>query len=143
MENEKLYWTDEISVCCGKIDRQHRELFDSINELMEEKAELDPEEFARILTELTDYFKLHFAAEEQYMAQIGFPGLKQHRAEHLRFTYDIAMFNQQFTNKVPTQAKALNAYMKDWFLNHVQKADMSYKAFLEQKQLAEKVPSGE
>lgn len=129
MVKKRLHWSEKFSVCCEKIDKQHKNLFKTINELGEEKAESDPQEYARLLSCLTDYFKQHFEAEEYYMRQFRYPGLKEHRAEHAKFIYDITMFNQKYINQVPTGAKAVNEYMNEWFANHVLKSDLSYRDF--------------
>lgn len=134
MNNEKLVWTDEISVNNEKFNIQHRKLFEIINELGEERAAMDPEEYARLLSCLTDYFRTHFVAEEQYMEKIGYPDLKLHRAEHSRLIYDIAIFNLTYTHQVPTRARELQKYMKDRFLDHILNLDLDYRDFKAMKE---------
>lgn len=129
MNNEKLVWTEEISVNNEKFNVQHKRLFEIINELGEDLAETDPEEYARLLSCLTDYFRTHFAAEEAYMKQLGYPDLKIHHTEHTRLMYDITMFNLNHTHQVPTRASEVQKFMKDKFLHHILNFDLAYNDF--------------
>ena len=133
IDNEELVWTEEISVNIEKFNAQHKRLFEIINELGERRAETDPEEYARLLSCLTNYFKIHFAAEEAWMEQNDYPGLKMHRAEHTRLIYDITMFNLHYNHEVPTKAKELQKYMREKFLNHILNTDLQYKDFMTMK----------
>jgi len=58
---EKLVWTNELSLNNEDIDREHKKLIEIYNELID-LCELNHnrEEFARILTEMTDYGLIHF-----------------------------------------------------------------------------------
>jgi len=129
IDNEKLVWTEDISVNIEKFNKQHKRLFEIINDLGEKRAETDPEEYARLLSCLTDYFKTHFVEEEVYMEQTGYPDLKTHHAEHTRLIYDITMFNLNYTHEIPTMAKELQRCMKEKFLNHILNTDLKYKDF--------------
>jgi hemerythrin len=129
MNNEKLVWTEDISVNNEKLDIQNRKLFDIINELGKEQAATDPEEYARLLSCITDCFRAHFGTEELYLQKIGYPDLKLHHAEHTRLMYDITMFNLNCIHQIPTNTNELNEYMKDKFLNHLLNLDLSYRDF--------------
>lgn len=129
MNTEKLVWTEDISVNNEKFNVQHKNLFEIINELGEEPAETNPEEYARLLSCLIDYFRTHFAAEEAYMEHLGYPDLKIHHTEHSRLMYDITMFNLNYTHHVPTKASELQKFMKDKFFNHILNFDLSYRNF--------------
>lgn len=133
MDKEKLVWTNNLSVNHPKIDAQHRHLFDLINELAGEKAEKDPEEYARLLSCLTDYFRIHFFEEEAYMEQYGYPDLEKHKVEHVRFIYRICMFNVGYLSSIPTDAKLVHLFTRHWVVAHVMKLDMEYRDFIAEK----------
>lgn len=134
MDDERLIWTEDLSVNSLVIDVQHRHLFDLTNELACEKAAVEPEECARLLSGLTEYFRTHFSEEEAYMEQYGYPDLKQHKAEHAQFIKRISMFNVEYISSVPTKSEIIHLFTRFWLFHHVMKLDMQYRDFIAKKQ---------
>ena len=83
MSNEKVHWEDSYSIGIKEIDNQHKKLFDLVNKLydLEENANIK-EEIRDILYAFSDYTKVHFRDEEEYMASIGYPELREHKKIH-------------------------------------------------------------
>jgi hemerythrin-like metal-binding protein len=133
MGKEKLVWTEDLSVDDEGIDGQHQYLFSLTNELADEKAASDPYEFVRLLSSLTDYSRTHFSQEEDYMALYGYPELKKHRAEHMKFIYQVSMFNAEYRTSIPTDAATVFLFLKSWLINHILKMDMEYRNFIAKK----------
>ena len=69
-----IEWTDELSVGIQEIDDQHRLLVSILNKLHTAMYEHQGKEVAeKILNELVDYTKIHFAVEESLMRVLGYP----------------------------------------------------------------------
>ena len=65
------------------IDSQHRELIGKINDLLRScEDHADRKGAVRMLNYLADYTEFHFKAEEQLQEEIGYPGIKEHKAKH-------------------------------------------------------------
>lgn len=137
MDDERLIWTEDLSVNNPKVDAQHRHLFDLINELASEKASSEPETYAQLLSSLTDYFMLHFSEEEAYMQRYGYSEIENHKTEHKLFIHWITIFNAEFVHTIPTGAEVVYLFSRFWLLKHVLKADMQYRDFIAAKFVGE------
>lgn len=124
-------WTEAYSVKIAHLDQQHRQLFDTVNELDESlrngegNPALDP-----ILRKLVAYAKDHFAAEEALMEQHGFPGLVTHQTQHEMFRQKIAAFLEDHRAGKAGVPVSLMLFMQTWLKQHVMKTDKLYSAFL-------------
>lgn len=124
-------WTQAYSVNILALDQQHRELFDTVNELDhalrsgQGNPALDP-----ILQKLVEYATVHFAAEESLMEQHEFPGLFAHRTQHELFRQKIAVFLEDHRASKPGVPVSLMLFMQGWLKQHVMKTDKLYSAYL-------------
>lgn len=120
-------WSDEYSVSVSRFDADHRNLFKVINELNDAMAEGRGTFAVSIsLSELNEYARRHFAAEEEAMRRAGYDGLEEHVAEHRRFTAKIKEFYLQYNANVSSVPIELLYYLGDWLENHVLKTDRQY-----------------
>lgn len=81
--NQKIPWDDAYKIGIKGIDNQHKKLFELVNRLYElEEGKNTKEELRTILYEFSDYVRVHFKDEEDYMHSIGFPEIKEHKELH-------------------------------------------------------------
>lgn len=78
MDYYRIEWHDGLALGDERVDVQHRELIRRIAAIPDDQSPCAP----ALLEELFDYAAGHFAAEEAYMAELGFPELPAHRAVH-------------------------------------------------------------
>ena len=82
----RLIWQEAFE--CGEptIDRQHRELFELSNGLLEAsfKSKSSPQELNVALDKVLAHIAQHFADEEVLLARYGYKGLDAHRRAHAR-----------------------------------------------------------
>ncbi|MDE6916722.1 MAG: response regulator, partial [Lachnospiraceae bacterium] len=80
-------WKDRYNIGVEIIDREHRKLFRILNRLFDFGRQEEKSHW--VCQEAVKYFKdhalQHFADEEDYMASIGYEGLKTHRHIHRTF----------------------------------------------------------
>ena len=80
----RLNWQEAYE--CGQptIDREHRELFEMANVLIDAafKSESSPQSFMTALEKLWALIAQHFADEEALLEQYGYKGLDLHRRAH-------------------------------------------------------------
>ncbi|HBB90305.1 MAG: hypothetical protein A2X22_05765 [Bacteroidetes bacterium GWF2_49_14] len=130
MQSHFLEWNPELSVDNESLDKQHRELFRIINTILDsEGIEVQSEEFAEILTRLTNYVLKHFKDEEAYMHQIGYPKLKEHALEHKDYSRKVAMYNVGTMDRDPSLPANLSSFLQDWWLDHVKVSDQEYRRY--------------
>jgi diguanylate cyclase (GGDEF)-like protein/hemerythrin-like metal-binding protein len=82
----RLIWQEAYE--CGEptIDRQHRELFELSNVLLETSSmsKSSPQELKEALENVLAHIAQHFADEEVLLARYGYKGLDAHRRAHAR-----------------------------------------------------------
>jgi len=130
---EKLIWSEDLRVGVEEIDAQHRQLIDIRNRLAEccsAGASERRESFHHILSELFEYSRAHFLAEEHFMQWQGFPGLEQQRQEHAEFIEAVFAFSKAASEGEDACVQCVN-FLTKWLLNHICQSDMEIRYFIE------------
>lgn len=128
---EKFVWDSSFSVGDSKIDEDHKKILDIYNELLEYISSQGnlKNEFARILSQMTDYSLTHFQREELYMQNISFPHLREHKDAHRNYIYKVAMYNVNFLGPDSLDPEEVLNFLKGWWINHIIKLDSSYAKY--------------
>jgi hemerythrin len=137
-----IQWTPDLAVGVTSIDEQHQELFTRVNQLIEATSlGVGRTEVANVVRFLAEYVVLHFASEEEEMAQHAFPGLAAHQEEHRAFIQDFARLVKDYRahGATTTVLAALNRRVAAWLLNHVARSDRAFGVFLQGARRAEPV----
>lgn len=129
----QLEWDEYMSVGVPEIDEQHRHLISAINRLYEVvmKGDLTKMRAARqkALDDLDEYVRHHFTAEENFMAEISYPGLEAHRQFHRDFAGRIDRFRKDLRNGDLLLTSDLMKTMLQWFRDHFIDEDGKYAEF--------------
>ncbi len=133
-QNQKMLWTEEMSVGLPHMDKDHQDLLDIINKL---SAELHTGGAGRIigdtLLELLHYTETHFRREERMLEEHGFPGLGAHRAEHQRMTKRLAEFERMYSEEDVALSQDVLRFLQNWFKHHILGLDQEYVEFMRQR----------
>ncbi len=111
------------------IDTQHKELISRINKLLD-GIEDNREKIAAIntLDFLSDYTDFHFSAEEALQQEIGYPGYKEHKAQHDAFKQTVAELHEMLEEEDgPSDAfvRKVEENVIKWFYGHIEGFDRS------------------
>lgn len=122
-------FTDNLITGNDMIDGQHKELIEKINQLLE-SIETSKEKRAAVLmlNYLSDYVDYHFSAEEELQETIGYPGIKEHKAQHavLKDTVsDLKAMLEEEEGPSPAFVEQLNKKVIEWLYTHIQGFDRS------------------
>jgi len=131
-------WKDSYGVDVEEIDRQHRKLFEiggRISDLVLAKDGYDHyDEIMTILDELKNYTIYHFNYEEKLMEEYGFPGLDEHKIEHMFLIKKLERMKDKDIDANQEDALInLVTFVSDWISGHILKTDMGYKDFFKEK----------
>ena len=127
---ERFNWTDELSIGNPKIDSDHKKLLYIYNELIDLiELNKDREEFAIILSKMTDYTLSHFKTEEKYMLEFSYPNLSKHRSEHIEYIYRVAKLNHDFLSSNPPEPEEVIRLLIKWLTKHIMKSDTDYERY--------------
>ena len=116
-----LDWKNEYLIGIDFLDSEHRDLFNSINELYDScTLHAGAESVEECLAQLHTRLAAHFALEEKAMREMKNPYYPEHKAEHDRFldevTDEIADFHD---NIVEADMLALAARVNEWIVTHI------------------------
>lgn len=129
-----LEWKDAYSIGNAKIDSEHMKLVEMINTA---HASVDSSTSNRDVEKLVDsmveYAKNHFATEEKYMSEYGYPDMQNHVNEHWQFVTKISA-DVPFADGpiLPGTVKILS-FLADWLVWHILESDKKLGKFLQKK----------
>jgi len=130
-----MTWTDKLSVGVGVLDEDHKKLVGMLNELFDAmRAGQGRDSLGRILNGLVQYTKFHFAREEKYFAQTGYPAAVPHKQEHDALTRQVLDVQQKYTaGASATLSLDVMQFLKNWLANHIMGHDQQYAAELKMR----------
>ncbi len=122
----------DAQYCLGapQMDQTHREFLECCVTTAQSRGSVFAENF-RMLFEHT---RQHFAEEERWMQETGYPALAEHRANHQRTLGDMDRFCQRARAGRLAMAQAwLNDSLMEWFDLHARTMDSALAAWLKQQ----------
>lgn len=133
---KKIILWDRLSIGNPEIDNDHKKLLEVYNDLVDLiEFKKTREEFAIILSKMTDYSLEHFKKEENYMEYLSYPKIKEHKKSHRNYIYKVAMYNHDLLGTNPPDPEEIIIFLKDWWLYHILKNDFQYENFRIEKGL--------
>ena len=118
--------TKALEVGVAKIDMQHRELVDRLNDVMAMGGKsVTKEETAKTLDLLGEYVVRHFGDEEALQKKSNYPKYDWHKEQHQGFIKEFKELKKEFAaNGQSTKfTMDLNKTMVNWIVRHIKSAD--------------------
>ncbi len=128
-----LIWTKRLYMGIEIIDKQHKELFDTINVLrLAVKESRGTEHVAPTIEFLKVFIDNHFPTEEEYMDNYKYPELALHKVQHDEFRDNVGRFEKMLSDKGPDDGLmfSLNNMLYEWWVNHIKSTDMKFRDFV-------------
>ena len=126
-----MLWKEEYNTGIKKIDSQHKRFVDLINKLHSAlSAGKEQETLYSLLSELLDYTKRHFEAEEKIMANLGFVELEGHRAHHQDLIDQITIIIDPYLDGKFHVNNMFMVFLKSWYSNHIFYGDADLASFV-------------
>lgn len=132
MENKWIVWSEKFEIGYKRIDDQHKELINIINDLHEAASNGDlsiPEvkdRFKIILKRTVDYATYHFATEEKIMKAVHYQSFKEHISKHREFSSKVLEEVMKYTNGENIDMEDFIVYLRDWLFSHILGADKDF-----------------
>ena len=105
-------------------DKQHQVLFELIDLI--ESGNGNPSVFTR----LTYYAENHFALEEEYMAQLGYPDIDTHIRAHDKFRYELNSMVKECHGFDDQFCLTLASFLRNWLTSHIFGIDKELEQFI-------------
>jgi hemerythrin len=130
MEKKVFDFDKEFKLGIALIDREHIQLVDMLNKTYSLIGEEKKDEARKYFSEtLSAYINEHFANEEKFMENIGYPALEEHRKIHENFKKSFNDLKPLIeTDNDPAFRKALTDAFT-WIIGHIGKTDRKYANF--------------
>lgn len=124
-----------MSIGIARIDEQHRQLIDILNELSDAvDAGRDREVLGAVIEKLVQYTRNHFKYEEGLLSKAGYPGANEHGGEHDEMINTVLTAQARFRwGNSPHLGQEMLAFLKGWLVEHIQGTDREYVEFLHEK----------
>ena len=129
MLDKLITWHNSFSVGIQLLDDQHKDLIRIINGLYNHVVGDEKEEaayFKKIIHDITNYVKVHFAAEEKILLATKFPGYAEHKRAHDSFILAVINNIQDFEAGKRLTLASFTHFLKDWVLSHIAVMDQHY-----------------
>ncbi len=112
------------SINVTEFDEHHKKLVELINvfhkNMMEGKG-IDV--LDKVFTELKNYTKYHFQAEEKRMQSIGYPDYESHKEEHEKLINSLEELSEKASQGEKFVTIETFKFLKDWLFTHISKVD--------------------
>jgi hemerythrin-like metal-binding protein len=129
-----IVWKDGFAIDNGVIDEDHRFLIEHLNAIITALNDQAPiRDVCRDVRQLRMFALLHFDREERLQVLSGYPGLDQHRAEHVELLAQLDGILGQLTrpgDDAQAAYPAAKSFMYRWLLGHIIESDTKIGAFL-------------
>jgi len=122
-------WVETLSVGVARMDRDHRQMVELVNQaclaFRQDDEALIGRRLAALITHLTD----HFAAEEALMAACAVPATDQaaHQAEHRLLLDEIEALRRRGGGGPDPEAAI--ALLSKWAMRHIIERDLAYRPY--------------
>ena len=128
-KGELIAWTNKFACGVKIIDDQHKGLVDLINDMYNHATGNNKQEhdyFNKVIQELVNYVKTHFAAEERIMIATKFSGYNEHKKEHEKFIHTVVESIHDYEAGKRYTLSTFSRFLKDWVLSHIAMVDKQY-----------------
>ena len=117
-----MLWSKEYETGDLSVDREHREIFRLVQQVIDTKALIDKDAKIKIaLGFLSEYTVTHFANEEKLMIESDYPGYEEHKAIHDTFIKDVVVFVTRFKKEGASDAiyDTIHNFIIAWLKEHI------------------------
>lgn len=128
-----IEWTEDLAVGSEQIDKQHKELFKMINQMLEACTQGKGKEVLNeMIGFLEEYVVTHFGTEENLMRLYNYPDYNTHKSHHEQFINSFGELKKELTVTGPgTHIVVMtNRIVVNWLNSHIRNVDKLLGAFL-------------
>lgn len=130
-----LVWGDHLKVDQPQIDAQHEGIFDLAMEIADawfKHADLD--RIKTLAEKLAKVLEGHFRYEERQLAEVDYPGIEEHMAEHRVMLDELQVIRDRLDTMGQGTTQRLPGFIVNNFVlgvtvGHIGHSDMEYCAF--------------
>lgn len=131
----ELLWNEKFSVRNYEIDKQHKVLFNMINDINKyRELNIINSGLIIMLKELKEYVEYHLKYEENLLKKINYKELESHKKIHYQFINTINKIEKNILNMDVNDYIELGIFLTKWLYKHVLVEDKQYVKYLNKKE---------
>lgn len=116
-----LEWDDNLSVGVNTIDAEHKQFIGIINSFREGILKgQGAEAVEKTIKTISEYARDHFATEEKYARDHGYPDSEELIREHQDMMKTVSGYSHRFREGDPEVPAELAGFLSDWLDDHFQ-----------------------
>jgi hemerythrin len=125
-----MNWDNALDVGVEAMNKEHRDILDAMNVIFDaheagQRGEIINKHVAR----LGAVCVRHFADEERFMEDTGFPGLNTHRLIHEKLLQDLSSHAASILAAGGTANEDFFGFLRRWLVAHIKGIDTKYGAY--------------
>lgn len=129
-----MTWDKKYSIEVAEIDKQHERLFMLFNKLHESmSAGKDKAILMKELSDLIDYTRVHFAAEEKLMKEFSYVGFVEHKRVHDDLIDEAISLKERYAKGEITLSTEVSRFLTSWLTEHILDMDRKYSALFKSR----------
>jgi len=127
-----IVWKPDYNLGIPIVDEQHRGIVSTINSLCYAIQNKQGNQILQPVTSMvTEYTRIHFELEEDFLQKCGYPNLEAHRILHKELTDALSHVSKEsIWNRDPQE---FLDFLKKWWINHICKEDLLFTHYLTNK----------
>ncbi len=129
---EKIKWNSKMKIGVKSIDKQHRQLIDITNKLIEDSSN---DNVSETINEMVEYSNSHFKHEEKLMKEFGYPELEDQQSSHREFIAKTVEFCTESMRNMEIAPSSVIIFLKEWLVDHILREDQKLKVFFADKKV--------
>jgi len=131
--NILIIWKPAYNLGIPIVDEQHRGIVSTINSLCYSIQNKQGGKMLQpVINMVTEYTRIHFEIEEEFLEKCGYPDLENHRILHKELTSALSHVGKEsIWNKDP---QVFLEFLKKWWINHICKEDLIFTNYLKNRQ---------
>ena len=127
-------WLPKYETGNPSVDRQHKRLFELVNELHHGIVSGQGREtMGPTLKSLAKYTLEHFSTEEGFMRASNYEHYPQHKARHDELAKQVKELITQYDSGALALPGTLSKFLADWLTHHIKEEDMEMITWLREK----------
>ena len=131
-----IQWNQCFAIGVPEVDNQHKELFCRVSSLLGALSQgKGKQEVGNTIRFLEEYIIKHFADEEELMKAHSYPGLVNHKLEHILLMEDFARIRKNLETEgacLPLLIE-IQRRLVDWLTNHIARSDKKIGEYINRK----------
>ena len=121
---ELIVWDPSFSVNVEFLDKQHQMLIQMINDLHNTiLAGNEKDTVEKLIGQLLTHAAMHFAREEHYFDQFGYPEADIHKKQHKDFEKKVSAFQADLKADRQSLSQDIMQFLSNWLVEHIKGSD--------------------